>query len=113
MTITKDQADAARKLVKAYAEQEWEAGEARRSAARAATQALIDASGVDLTAWAKHERERGLRNGYGRSMGDAEAIRYYVGAAHARLALTLEAFGVDVVDFFKLPRKEVTDDRVD
>jgi hypothetical protein len=115
MTITKDQADAARKLVKAYAEQEWEAAEARRSAARAATQALIDASGVDLTAWAKHERERDLRNGNGRGVAKPGIldIAPYVGAAHARLALTLEAFGVDAVDFFKLVRKEVADDRVD
>jgi hypothetical protein len=107
MTITKDQADAARKLVKAYAEQEWEAGEARRSAAREATRAAIKATGVDLTTWAKHERERDLRNGNGRGMGEVEAIMYYVGAAHTRLALTLEAFGVDADDFFKLVRKEL------
>jgi len=108
MTITKDQADAARKLVKAYTEQEWTVGEARRSAARKATQDIIDATGVDLTAWAKIQRARDWRNGYGRGMGDVEAAMYYVGAAHARLALTLEAFGVDAVDFFKLPRKEPT-----
>jgi len=113
MTITKDQADAARKLVKAYADQEFEASKARRDAARQATQAVTDATGVDLTAWAKRERERDLRIGFGRSMGDAEAISYYVEAAHARLAQTLEAFGVDAVDFFNLPRKEVADDRVD
>jgi len=113
MTITKDQADAARKLVKAYNEQEWEVGETRRRAALKATQAVTDATGVDLTAWAKRERERDLRIGFGRSMGDAEAISYYVEAAHARLTQTLEAFGVDAVDFFKLPRKEVADDRVD
>ena len=106
MTIAKDQADAARNLLKAYADQEWEAGEARRSAAREATRAIIAETGVDLTAWAKHERERELRNGNGRAMSEDAAVQYYVGAAHVRLALTLEAFGVDAVDFFRLPRKE-------
>jgi hypothetical protein len=108
MTITKDQADAARKLLKAYADQEWDACEARRSADREATRAIIAETGVDLTAWAKHERERDLRAGNGRAMSEDASIRYYVGAAHVRLAQTLEAFGVDAVDFFKLPRKEPT-----
>jgi hypothetical protein len=108
MTITKDQADAARKLLSAYNEQEWAAGEARRTAARQAAQAIIDEMGFDLTAWAERQRQRDLKDGYGRGMSDAAALEYNVRLAHSRLLQTLEAFDVDAAAFFRLARKETT-----